>query len=139
MRGIGIVLAFSFGLSGVALADNPHGKWSMADRKVTVKVQPCGENLCGRIVGLKEPTYADGKKKIDRYNENKSLRARPLMGLALLSNMKPVGENSWQGKIYNPDDGHTYSATLKLNGGEMKLQGCVAGIFCKTNTFNKVN
>ncbi len=139
MRGIGIVLALSFGLSGVAFADSPQGKWSMADRKVTVKLQSCGENLCGRIVGLKEPTYADGKIKIDRYNENKSLRARPLMGLALLTNMKPAGENSWKGNIYNPDDGHIYSATIKLNGGEMKLQGCVAGIFCKTTKFTRVD
>ncbi len=139
MRAIGMLLALTFAFSGVALADSPRGKWSMADRKVIVKLQPCGENLCGNIVGLKEPTYADGRTKIDRYNENKSLRARQLMGLALLSNMKPAGENSWKGKIYNPDDGHTYSATIKLNGEEMKLQGCVAGILCKTTKFTRVD
>ena len=44
MRAVGMLLALIFAFSGVALADGPQGKWSMADRKVIVKLQPCGEN-----------------------------------------------------------------------------------------------
>ena len=37
-----------------------------------------------------------------------------------------------------PDDGKTYSATVRHDGGNtMKVKGCVAGVFCKTNTFVK--
>ena len=53
--------------------------------------------------------------------------------------MKPTGDNKWSGNIYNADDGRTYSATMSLAGDTMKLKGCVAGIFCKTNTFKKLN
>ena len=128
-----------FAATHVALADDPSGVWRLDSGKITVKVRPCGAELCANIIGLKEPTYKDGKPKIDRHNQNPALRDRPLMGLAVLSGMKPNGENTWKGAIYNADDGKTYSATMTLNGNVMKLKGCVAGIFCKTNTFNKVN
>lgn len=125
--------------TSVALADDPSGVWRLDSGKVTVKVEQCGGELCANIVGLKEPTYKDGTPKIDRHNENPALRKRPLMGLNVLSDMKPSGENTWKGAIYNADDGKTYSATMRLSGNVIKLKGCVAGIFCKTNTFNKVN
>ena len=123
----------------IAHADDPSGVWRLDSGNVTVKVEQCGGELCANIVGLKEPTYKDGTPKIDRHNENPALRHRPLMGLNVLSDMKPDGENTWKGAIYNADDGKTYSATMKLSGNVIKLKGCVAGIFCKTNTFSKVN
>jgi len=123
----------------IAHADDPSGVWRLDSGKVTVKVEQCGGELCANIVGLKEPTYKDGTPKIDRHNENPALRHRPLMGLKVLSDMKPDGENTWKGAIYNADDGKTYSATMRLSGNVIKLKGCVAGIFCKTNTFSKVN
>jgi uncharacterized protein (DUF2147 family) len=125
--------------TGFALAADPSGTWRLDNGKVTVKVSQCGGEVCANIVGLKEPTYKDGTPKIDKYNKNPSLRKRPLMGLSVLSDMKPAGDNTWEGNIYNADDGKTYSATMTLSGSTMKLKGCVAGIFCKTNTFKKLN
>jgi uncharacterized protein (DUF2147 family) len=127
-------------LAGPALAESPEGTWSMSNGKVTIKVDDCGGNLCARIVGLKEPiSKIDGKPKVDRENPDPAKRKRPLIGLSLLIGMKPAGENSWQGAIYNPDDGKTYSATVRYSGSEMKVKGCVAGILCKTNTFVRID
>jgi uncharacterized protein (DUF2147 family) len=139
MKAISLAVLALFATTSLALADDPSGTWRLDSGKITVKVRQCGGELCANIVGLKEPTYKDGTPKVDRHNENPALRNRPLMGLAVLSGMKPNGDNSWKGSIYNADDGRTYSATMSLNGQVMKLRGCVAGIFCKTNTFNKVN
>jgi uncharacterized protein (DUF2147 family) len=139
MKAISLAVLALFATTSLALADDPSGTWRLDSGKITVKVRQCGGELCANIVGLKEPTYKDGTPKVDRHNENPALRNRPLMGLAVLSGMKPNGDNSWKGSIYNADDGKTYSATMSLNGQVMKLRGCVAGIFCKTNTFNKVN
>ena len=139
MKPISVIAASILAFSGIALAESPQGRWTMSNGKFIVKLTSCGNNLCGNIVALKEPTYADGKIKTDRHNENKSLRGRPLMGLALLNDMKPAGQATWKGNIYNPDDGQTYSATIKLDGHAMKLQGCVAGIFCKTQKFVRAN
>jgi uncharacterized protein (DUF2147 family) len=112
----------------------------MSNGKVTVKLTKCrGEALCGRIVALKEPVYKDGTKKIDKYNPDKSLSQRPLIGLSLLQGMEPDGPDKWSGAIYNPDDGRTYSATMALQGSTMRVKGCVLGILCKNNDFRRVN
>ena len=122
--------------SGSALAASPEGVWSMTNGKVTVSVDECGGNLCATIVGLKEPiSKIDGKPKVDRENPDPAKRKRPLIGLSILIGMKPAGDNLWKGAIYNPDDGRTYSATVSQSGDQMKVKGCVAGVFCKTNTF----
>ena len=127
-------------LASPAQAADVAGTWAMSNGKVTVKVSECGATLCARIVGLKEPiSKIDGKPKVDRENPDPSLRQRPLMGLDILIGMKPAGDDKWQGAIYNPDDGKTYSATVKYEGDRMKVQGCVAGILCKTNKFVRVN
>ncbi len=123
-----------------ALAANPDGIWSMSNGKVTVRVSDCGSNLCAKIVGLKEPiSKIDGKPKVDRENPSAGKRTRPLIGLSILINMKPAGDGLWKGAIYNPDDGKTYSATVVHDGKTMKVKGCVASVFCKTNTFVKSN
>ena len=123
-----------------AFAAAPSGIWSMSNGKVTVRVSDCGGNLCAKIVGLREPiSKIDGKPKVDRENPDPGKRKRPLVGLSILISMKPAGDGKWQGAIYNPDDGKTYSATVRHDGGTMKVKGCVASVFCKTNTFVKTN
>lgn len=132
-------LLLTFPLAGPALADL-QGIWAMSDGKVTVKVDDCGGNLCARIVDLKEPiSKIDGKPKVDRENPDPAKRNRPLIGLSILIGMKPTGDNLWKGAIYNPDDGKTYSATVRYDGRSMKVKGCVAGVLCKTNTFVRSN
>jgi uncharacterized protein (DUF2147 family) len=54
--------------------------------------------------------------------------------------MKPVDDGQWKGAIYNPDDGKTYSATVRFDGDDsMKVKGCVLGVLCKTNNFVRIN
>jgi uncharacterized protein (DUF2147 family) len=60
------------------------------------------------------------------------------MGLTILANMKPSGDNKWKGTIYNADDGYTYFSYMKLSGNNMKVKGCV-GPFCKTMVFIRTN
>ena len=122
----------------MAKAGEPYGTWSMG--KVSIKVTDCGGRLCGTIVGLKEPiSKIDGKPKVDHENPDASKRKRPLMGLAVLIGMKPAGDGKWQGAIYNPDDGNTYKASIKVSGDTLKVQGCVVGILCKSNNFVRID
>jgi phosphoribosylformylglycinamidine cyclo-ligase len=67
------------------------------------------------------------------------LRGLTLAGLAVLIGMNPVSAGKWQGAIYNPTDGKTYSASIKVIGDTLKVEGCVGGIFCKTNNFARIN
>ncbi len=113
------------------------GTWALDSGKVTVRIAPCGGNLCGTVVALKKPLDKHGKPKLDRKNPNPALRSRPVIGLTILSAMKPDGQDSWAGKIYNADDGNTYSSYMKLIGDAMKVKGCVAFI-CKKMTFVRI-
>ncbi|MEQ1523985.1 MAG: DUF2147 domain-containing protein [Aestuariivirga sp.] len=138
-RKLGIAGLFSVVLSGLALADEAaSGIWMLNSGKVTVRIAPCGASLCGSIVGLAKPLNKQGQPKVDKENPTESLRNRPLMGLTILANMKPTGENKWRGTIYNADDGRTYSSYMKLSGNNMKVKGCV-GPFCKTMVFVRQN
>lgn len=138
-RKVGIAGLFSVVLPGLALADEgANGIWKLNSGKVTVRIMPCGPSLCGAIVGLAKPLDKKGRPKVDKENPNESLRQRPLIGLTVLANMKPDGENRWRGTIYNADDGRTYSSYMKISGNNMKVKGCV-GPFCKTMMFVRQN
>jgi uncharacterized protein (DUF2147 family) len=136
---LGIAALFSMILSGLALAEEgANGVWMLASGKVTVRITSCGDSLCGAIVGLAKPLNKRGQPKVDKKNPNEALRNRPLIGLTILANMKPAGENRWQGTIYNADDGRTYSSYMNLSGSSMKVKGCV-GPLCKTMVFVRQN
>ena len=125
--------------AGAASAGDPSGTWMMSNGKVTVRISKCSSKVCARIVALKEPLDKAGRPKVDRLNPNPALRKRPLIGLMLASNMAPDGSDNWKGSIYNPDDGRTYSAYMKLSGSTMQVKGCVAGVLCKSNNFRRLN
>jgi uncharacterized protein (DUF2147 family) len=124
---------------GRAHADNgPVGIWRLSSGKVTVRVFYCGgANLCANIVALSQPLTKAGKPKTDHENPNRSLRGRRVIGLQVVSGMVPSGENRWKGRIYNADDGGTYSARMRLSGNSMLIEGCW-GPFCKKNRFIRV-
>jgi len=137
---VAAVAAMGIGaFSGTAMANDATGVWRMENGRVTVKVSPCGGNLCGTVVGLKKPVDDRGNPRLDKENPNPSLRKRPVIGLTILSNMKPRGEGSWSGTIYNPDDGNTYSSNMTLQSEDkMRVKGCVAGVFCRSMNFIRV-
>ncbi len=136
-------LAVAAGIMGLAAQASAEeavtGIWRLDNGKVTVKVTPCGGNLCGTVVALKKPRDDKGRPRLDKENPKESLRSRPVIGLTILSNMKPEGENRWNGTIYNPDDGNTYRSMMNLqNNRTMRVEGCIA-VFCKAMKFIKVD
>lgn len=136
-----VMLVTLLGATGAAARAETEvtGTWVMDNGKVTVRVSSCGASLCGTIVGLKKPLDKNGNAKLDRENPNPALRSRPVIGLTILSNMRPAGSNRWKGKIYNPDDGKTYTSRMKLQGDNvMKVEGCVAGVLCKAMKFVRI-
>lgn len=133
-------MAFTLG-TPAALADGEaSGVWRAKNGKVTIRLSNCGgQKLCGRIVGLSKPRGKDGKLKRDKKNPNAALRNRPIVGVTILSGLKPEGANAWSGSIYNPDDGSTYRSKVKLvSPTRLKVNGCVA-VVCKSMDFYRVN
>lgn len=120
----------------VALAESPTGNWSTG--KARVRIADCGGALCATVTSLNEPNDEEGKPKTDKNNANASLRSRRIVGISILSGMKPAGDNTWKGSIYNPEDGKTYSANMTLSGNTLKVQGCaLGGLICKSQSWSR--
>ena len=114
------------------LASSPTftGDWVTNDRTALVRIAPCGGHFCGRIVRV----IARGAPTVDVNNPDRSLRARPLAGLTVLSGFTPAGTG---GRAYNPRNGHSYRATLRLNpDGSLRVTGCVMMI-CRSQAWTR--
>ena len=96
-----------------APAATPLGVWATEDGKGKVRVEACGDNLCG-------------------YAANTNER--------ILINMKP-SDNKWTGQIHDPDSGRTYASTIAMKGpNAMRVQGCAfGGMFCGGQTWKRVS
>jgi uncharacterized protein (DUF2147 family) len=131
-----VLLAFALAASAIAapeeaVADGVLGLWvdhSDADkRKVAVWIDDCDGALCGRIYWLKKPLTRSGQVKHDRHNPDAALRARPLCGLRILSGFRRAGDGTWNsGSIYNPNDGSTFSSSMRLEpDGSLSIRGYI--------------
>jgi uncharacterized protein (DUF2147 family) len=136
MRAATLLLALAMaspahGATGRTVTDDVHGLWvdhREADkRKVAVWIEECDGLLCGRIYWQKKPLSAAGRPKHDRHNPDAALRDRVLCGLTILTGFRRTKEGAWSaGHIYNPNDGRTYSSTLRLESdGSLRIRGYV--------------
>lgn len=142
---ISTIVPALFGLSLMAAAQAATpvaGTWLSADGGTKVRVSDCGGGkLCGKVVWLNEPIdQTTGRPKTDKHNADAGKRARPLLGVQVVQGMKPAGDNKWSGKIYNADDGKTYQANVTLvSDNAMRVQGCVLGLLCKSQTWTRAD
>jgi uncharacterized protein (DUF2147 family) len=116
-------------LTADAAAPSPIvGRWQTDDGKAIVEVAPCGAAMCGQIARFLVPEPKGGAR--DDNNPDKALRARPLLGVQILSNLKADGK-AWKGRGYSPEDGRNFNATVTANGTKLNVRGCVT-IICRT-------
>ncbi len=112
-------------IANPALAETPKGDWLVEDEKAIVHIDTCGTALCGTIVWTK--TSGD----LDENNPDPARRNRPVVGLRILLGMKPASDGRWEGDIYNPENGKTYTSRMWLNGEDkLRVEGCVLGFLC---------
>ena len=104
------------------------------DGQAHIQIYKDGDSYAGKIIWLEEPVYPPddeegmaGKEKVDRENPDESLRARPILGLEMMSGFEFAGSGKWKkGTIYAPDDGKTYKCKLALNDdGTLKVRGYI--------------
>jgi uncharacterized protein (DUF2147 family) len=108
-----------------AFAASPKGDWLVEDKSAIIRIDSCGSALCGAIVWAKKQ---DG---VDENNPDPAKRSRPIMGLQLLLGMKPGNDGRWDGDIYNPENGKTYTSRMWLKSDDtLRVEGCVLGFLC---------
>ncbi|MFD0987607.1 DUF2147 domain-containing protein [Methyloligella solikamskensis] len=129
---LGLLALGWLGLAGEAMAASPVGYWLKEDGAAKLQISQCGRNqLCSKIVWLRDPYNDQGQPLHDARNENPSLRGRTIIGLPIFQGLTPASANTWKGQIYNPEDGGTYKATLTLaSSNQIILKGCMAMFLC---------
>ncbi len=134
-----IGFAMGLGFATPAQALDAKGVWLVESKKSHVEIYACNDKLCGKIVWLREPDDEDGKPKLDKKNKLESLRAKPLMGSVMISGMESDGKGKWDdGKIYNAEDGKTYSSEMEMPDNDtLEVSGCVL-FFCKEQVWTRV-
>jgi len=135
---IAFIFLFAAQHAAYAQALNPSGIWLTEKGDAKVRVSRCGSGVCGVVIWLREPIDpATGKLQVDDKNQNPRLAQRRIIGIGLFTGMKPSGENRWSGRIYNADDGKTYSSNVSVTGpNSLKVEGCV-GAFCGGETWTR--
>lgn len=116
-----------------AAAADPRGVWLRQSGSSKIRIEDCGDALCGTVVWEKAP-------RKDLYNPDPARRNDPVTGRRVLLGMKPSGKpDQWKGEVYNAEDGKTYTGYITTKAdGTLALDGCVlGGLICKTDTWSK--
>ena len=115
--------------TGAQAAQPITGRYVVEDGTAVVEVARCGTALCGRIARVLKPRH--GGPTTDVNNRDPALRARPILGLPILTSFTDAGDD-WRGRIYDPRNGKSYRSIVSREaGGGLKVQGCIAFI-CQT-------
>ena len=104
----------------------PTGLWWAEGGAAQVEIVGCDDALCGRVAWLRSPFDERGCALRDVENPNPEQRARDVLGIDLLRNVRALAERSgeWSGEIYDPTSGRTYSAVLQMEGSDrLRVRG----------------
>jgi uncharacterized protein (DUF2147 family) len=114
--------------AGTAFAD-PKGLW-LAQDGAHVRVGPCGGALCATIATPKSSVDPEtGRPWTDKNNPDPAQRNRPLVGVPVLYSLVPDGPGRWSGRLYNIDNGNSYSGRLlEFDARTIRVEGCAIGI-----------
>jgi len=92
------------------------GVWFNTKKDGKIKIFEKDGKFYGKIVWLLEPNDKnDGKPKRDINNPEDSKHQDPIIGLVVLKGLSFDKNNVWDdGKIYDPENGKTYSCKMTL-------------------------
>jgi len=103
-------------------ADTPIGDWQTEGNKGAVRIERCGEAMCGYVLALTPNAKGD----------------------TVLINMKPNADTVksgtvWSGNIYSRSSGGIYHATMTLKAtNTLRVEACALGrFFCSGNDWTR--
>ena len=116
----------------ISTPSGPVGEWLVEKALARIKIVDCSGSLWGVVSWESTPG-------VDSKNPDPALRTRPTLGMPILLGMTQAKANRWDGKIYNSEDGRTYSANISMrNPDTLRVEGCVIGILCGGENWTRV-
>jgi len=112
----------------------------------------CPEGFCGTLSKIIVPTEGLTAEEIaaaqtmpiesftDQRNKDPALRWRPMLGLQILTLRYGSKPGVYDGEIYNPQDGETYTGYVQMLAPDVaRLNGCVLyNIICQGEDWVRV-
>jgi len=115
------------------------GRWLSGDGDGWITLQLVGESLVGKIAGSPNDQPGDAPR-YDDLNPDPALRDRPLKGMTILSGFTYDSDGRWVGgRIYDPNSGKTYKATIRqLDANTLVLRGYIGiSLFGRSDTWTR--
>lgn len=111
--------------NAAGVASDPAGEWETEKGDAHIRIVDCGGSLWGVVSWAKSPGY-------DVHNPDRSKRSRPTLGMPVLLNMKPGDDpGTWEGEIYNAQNGRTYDASIEMQSADrLHVEGCALAVLC---------
>lgn len=106
-----------------------YGVWRNPRGTIDVRIAPCGVEVCGTIVRASPEAEKDAREG----------GTPKLVGVQLLQHYKQVAPDRWEGRVFVPDMGGTYSSHIvKVSPNALRISGCLlGGWLCKTQTWTR--
>ncbi len=113
----------------------PNGRWVTPNHDAVIEIAPCGQNLCGRIVGMAlaptDPIPNDWQGQTQ-------------CGLTIIKttpSTDAAGKTVWNGSITDPRDGSVYHAKLTPGpANHLLLRGYIGlPLFGQTQSWTPYN
>lgn len=128
-------------LSTFSLAQSPIGTWKTTDDKTGndksyVEIYEKDGALFGKIVKI----LTKGKENAKCEDCKGDKKNKPILGMAVLYNLKKDGKEWSGGNIFDPNSGKEYKAIIKLNGNDkLDVRGYIGlPIAGRTQTWTRV-
>jgi uncharacterized protein (DUF2147 family) len=132
MKQIIIIVACFFLLTNFYVKHPIERVWFNAEKTSKIQVYLAVDGkYYGKIVWLATPNDVNGQPRLDAKNEEKKLRNRPVLGLAILwaFNKTANEENEFSGgKVYDPNSGKTYCGKIVFENNQLKLRGYLCSL-----------
>ena len=115
-------------------AASPLGRWITESGNLEVDIAACGDALCGTVTRvLAQRSMAAPGQVMDPADK------RPALGMRILSGLRPAGDDTLGGEIYNRENAKTYSVQLRMDGPQLLLVRPYIGlaVFGKTQLWHR--
>ncbi|MFM2399008.1 MAG: hypothetical protein RL341_1165 [Pseudomonadota bacterium] len=122
--------------AGAADLGDLAGRWREVRYGALVDISDCGDGTpCGRLAWA-DARFTQGHTQ-DVRNRAPALRERALIGLPILWGFATAPDGWRNGRLYNPDDGKTFRAHMRLvSATELRVTGCL-GPLCRSEVWTR--
>lgn len=114
-----------------ASAEAIEGRWINPKGNVVVRVAPCGPAYCGVVIKASPHAQASAQAGGTPH----------LIGTQILSGLRPTGDGTFKGQVFDPKRNIRAPATIRIDGDNaITVKGCaIAGmILCKEQRWTRV-